>query len=367
MKTAAFGLLIVFFLILPAVFLPAELQIDIEYPDLESSYDSIEAELESHVDSIADEVESLSNEFPDKPLLTSAIGTAAADSSIIPLLQTLPQRSSYSFSLGGYGSFYAFSLEAEEISDALSSLDREDDVEAGGSVRIVNGSLTFPLKALHRDLTAFVSLGGGQFVRDEYSLENVYLQAALSFVPFPDRSNRSGLLSWTPLQLQTGTAYGVQKLSGRYELDRVSETFTVDPDGPGPLGDESVSLSVEPEVDVALETWVSTLSFTAATGLQFFKGLHLVMGAGVHIASGRTAISVSGRDDLELGGFFEDYTEDSGSVSVSGEVSGSSPEKLMAYFFTDLQFDISKLFINIPILYRPYSGVSAGLSLGVRL
>ena len=169
------------------------------------------------------------------------------------------------------------------------------------------------------------------------------------------------------MQLQTGAAYGFQKLSARYELDSVSESFTVDPDGSGPMGSESVILSVEPEVEVALDTRVTSLSFTAATGLTFFKGLHITTGLGWHISTGRTVISVKGSDDIELGGYLEDYTEDSGSVSVSGNVSGSSPEWLRGYFFTDLQFDISKMFINIPILYTPYAGVSGGVSLGVRL
>jgi hypothetical protein len=367
MKSAASFCYALFLIFLPALSLQADLQIDIEYPDLEPAYDFLEDELESYVDSIGDEVDLLSNEFPDKDLMTSAVSTAATDSAIIPLLQTLPQRSSFSFSLGGYASFYAFTLEADELSDALSSLDREDDLEVGGGVRIVNGSLTFPLRALHPDLTALVSLGGGQFSRDEYTLEDFYIQGALSFVPFADRSMRSGLLSWTPLQLQTGAAYGSQKLSARYDLDRVSETLTVDPDGPGPLGDEAVTLSVEPEVEVALETWIAALSFSAATGIRLFEGLHLTAGAGCHVARGRTVISVSGSDDIELGGYLADYREDSGSVAVSGDVSGSSPDWLSAHFFTDIQFDISKMFINIPILYRPYRGVAAGLSLGVRL
>lgn len=353
-------------LLFPAGFLPAELQIDIEYPDLVPAFDFLEAELESSVDSISDEVDILSNEFPDKALVTSAVSTAATDTAVIPLLQTLPQRSSYSFFLGGYASFYAYTLEAGELYDSISSLDREDDLEVGGGVRVVNGGLTFPLKALHPDLTVLVSLGGGQYSRDDYTLENLYIQGALSFVPFSDRENRSALLSWTPLQLQSGTSYGSQKLSGLFELDRVSETLTVDPDGPGPLGDETVTLSVEPEVEVSLETWVATLSFSAATGLRLFGGLHLTAGAGCHVARGRTVIGVSGSDDIELGGYLADYTEDSGTVAVSGEVSGSSPEWLSAYFFGDLQFDISKMFINIPILYRPYRGVASGLSLGVR-
>jgi hypothetical protein len=128
-----------------------------------------------------------------------------------------------------------------------------------------------------------------------------------------------------------------------------------------------VTVEVNPVVDLSMLSHVGSYIFAVTTGIRLMDTLHLYIGSGCSLSFGRTDIALSNDNDVIVRGYLSDLVEEEGSIGIDGSVVGSSPRVFMGYFFTGFQLEISKMFINVPILYDPSSGLSTGISLGVAL
>ncbi|MBF9017932.1 MULTISPECIES: hypothetical protein [unclassified Oceanispirochaeta] len=358
-------LILLFILVFPAC-LGAEIQVEIAVPQLRDGMEELEALLAENIGDAAVEIENLVNNFLEKPEFTRAFGSAVSMSATLPMLGTQPLASTYSFSLGAYASLYSYTLDVQLISDRLSELNPEEDFEFGGSARLINGSFTFPLEKVLPRLSLFASIGYSDVKSEDYYLKDFFLQTALGYAVFKDLG-REDRLSWTPVYIQGGGAYGFHDVGTNIPVGEIIREFEADPDGNGPLPPQDVSILLDPVLDIGMRSNIGCFSFSATTGVSLFNSFHFYLGAGCNLSFGRTDILLSGDNEVTVLGYLGDLVDVPGSISVDGSVEGSSPRPFLGYFFTGIQFDISRMFINIPILILPGKGLSSGISLGVSL
>jgi len=355
-----------FLLFLTPSFLQAEVRIDIIVPQLRDGMEELEALLAENVGDAALEIEKYVNDFLEKPELTRAFGSATGLTASLPAVGLQPLASSWSFSLGSYASLYSYTLRFDLLSDRLSSLDPEDDFEFGGSVRIINGSFTAPLERVLPRLSLFASVAYADVESDYFFLKDFYLQSSLGYGIFDDREYRSGF-KWSPLYLQSGAGFAYHSIGAFIPLGEITREFEADPDGAGPLPPQDVSILLDPDLGIGMQSAIGVLTFSLSTGLSLFDTFHVYAGTGCTVAFGRTDIVLTGDNEVAVLGYLGELVEEPGSVNVGGSVEGSAPHPFTGYLFTGVQLDISKMFIAVPLLFLPGRGLSGGISLGVRL
>ncbi len=357
------SLLIIAFL---PVRVSADLNVDIKVPELGPGMAQLEGVLAENVLLAADEVKIFAENLLEKPELTRGFGNAVSLVSTVPMLGTLPLASRTSLSMGGYASFYSYTLDESALSERFSNLNEEDDFEIGISARLVNTSLTLPLNRLVPGLSLFASAGYAKLESESFYLNDFFVQTALGYSLFRE-FGRKNVFRWSPLYLQMGGSYAYHSLGAIISVGTVTQDFTVDPDGKGPLLGQDVTVEVNPVVDLSMLSHVGSYIFAVTTGIRLMDTLHLYIGSGCSLSFGRTDIALSNDNDVIVRGYLSDLVEEEGSIGIDGSVVGSSPRVFMGYFFTGFQLEISKMFINVPILYDPSSGLSTGISLGVSL
>lgn len=346
--------------------LQGEVDVDLRLPELGEGMAQLEALLAENIGPAVSDVETLVNETLDKPLLTLAVGNAVGLSSSMPMLGTLPNSSRYSLSFGGYTALYSYSFDVDALTERFAELTPEDDPEFGAGVTGVSANLTLPLEGVLRGLSLFASLAYSNLVDSEYSLKDLFAQAALGYTPFREVRGQD-LFSWIPLHLQLGISFGYNRIGVQVEAGQISEEFEIDPDGGGPLVGQDVEVQINPVVDIGLESRIGTVSFALSTGLRLLDWFSFYLGSGGVISFGRTDIGVESTGEIVVVGYLSKLIEEQGVYSIDGAVEGSSPQALMGYFFGGFQWEISRMFTNVLLLYHPTTGLSGGISLGVSL
>jgi len=345
----------------------AEINIHMVPPNLGEYSSLFETELQNVMTSSLSDLESQLTDVTNKQKFSKGVGKSVGLNSALPQFQLLPEHLKYSISIGGSAAVYSYTENPTEISNDLSNFDLEkDDYEIGASIRAINIMGTFPLKKWANEVSGFASIGVSSLEIDKYFLRNFYAQAGIGYTPIPEIGKRRSL-KWTPLYVQVGASYGYHSFGTQFQADAIEQSFNVDPDGSGPLESKQVSISIDPKVNIALTSHLGSLIFSSATGIDILNSLHLYFGIGLIIVYGKTEFLVDSNDEIKLQGYFEDYVEKPGSIEITGVSGTASPTLGLESVFGGVQFDVSKIFINVPILYNPRYGISSGISLGVRL
>lgn len=358
-------------MIFSSVRINAQVRVNLVTPTLGSGMSQLEALLVANVGTAASEIETMLNETLHKPELTSSFGKATGLCSSISMMGNIPQFSKYSISIGANASLYSSTLDFEAISSKLVNLQPDDDFQFGIGVQGVNVNFSIPLTFLIEELSFLGSIGYLNISTNEYSISDFSALFSLGYSVF-DEIEPSRSFKWNPLSIQIGISYGYNNLGTTIDGGVISETFEADPDSDGPLLPQSVSVELEPLIDIGLESQIGTVLFSLSSGISIFDSFHLFLGGGLNLMFGKTGISVYSEEEITVVGYLSELVEEEGSIKIGGSVSGGSvsggsPTVLLPYCYSGLQVDFSSSFINLTVLLNPKSGISGGISIGVSL
>jgi len=82
---------------------------------------------------------------------------------------------------------------------------------------------------------------------------------------------------------------------------------------------------------------------------------------------GATGISAESDAGIVIIGYLSALIEEQGSISISGEVDGGSPDGFSGFIYGGLRLNFGPAFLNIPVTYHPPNGLGAGINMGVSL
>jgi hypothetical protein len=347
-------------------FAVAEINISIEMPVLGEGMSELETIMASNVGLAVSGIDLMIGDLLSKPKLTAAYGNATGLSHTLPILGSLPGNSDYSFTIGGYGGIFSDTFNIKILSEQFDTLNPEDDFSFGIGPNMLNNSITFPLDFILPGFSLFGSFGYVDFSNSDFFVRNISGILSLSYTILKDR-NVEDFFKWSPLLVQAGISYGVSSLGVSMPAGLITEDFGIDPDGDGPLIPLSVTIEIDPVIEIGLEAQTGTFNLTLSTIISVFNFVHAYAGLGLNYTYGSTALTLFSYEDIVVKGYLENLIQEKGKITIGGTVEGVSPNGLLPFLFSGLQFDISNFFISIPILYHPVNGLGAGLSAGVSL
>ncbi len=366
MNLKNFIILSVLLLILSNSFAMAEVNIEIEMPVLGAGMSELEVLIASNVGLAVSGIDLMIGNLLSKPELTAAYGKATGLSYVLPVLGSIPVSSKFSFSMGGYAGVFSDTFNIISLSDQFETLKPEDDFVFGVSPNILNTSFTFPLDFVFPGFSLFGSLGYADFSSSDFFVSNLSGLLSLNYSVLPCFT-KEDFLTWYPLLIQAGVSYGVSSLGFSVPAGLITEDFGMDPDGDGPLLPLSVTIEIDPVIDIGLEARTGVFNIAVSTVLSVFNFIHAYAGLGINYTYGSTALTLFSTENIVVKGYLADLIEKQGTITIRGNVEGGSPNSLMPYLFSGFQFDIGNIFISIPILYHPVKGLGAGISAGVSL
>lgn len=354
--------------------LTAEISVDLTMPDFKDDISSqLEAMLEENILAAGDDVETTINNLLDKPGLTGAFSSAAASGASIPLQGNIFSPDG-TISFGGYGSFYSYTLDIEELMDDLEDVDEEDDPEVGANIQLIQTGVRLPAEFLPQGFQTGLSAAFADLSNSDFFYQNLTIQGSLAYTPFRKIPlNRS--FRWTPLSAQFAATYSGSEIGASLETGTITQEFDYEIDSSGFLPDETITVELDPTVDLSLETQVYVLTADLATGFSLHDFFHFYLGGGVNVPWGKTDIAASTEDEFSISSNIidsilevdEEGNYSTGSIVISGSVEGSSPVQFIPYAYGGFRLDISRIYLNIPIQYTYPDGLASGLFLGVYL
>ncbi len=339
----------------------ADIVVTIESPVLKSGMASIQAMIDESTREFALDIESLVNETVDKPDFLEATSLAAAQAALVP--GAAPAGDRPSISLGSAMAYHSPWLSTSIVSN-LDDLDVKRDINAGVCVEPLVLRAGFPLDFLVRGLS--VSCNAGYMNADSGSFGIRSVNAGLS-ASYRLIERKRGAVAWNGLVLNAGADIARQNLSVTIEADTISEAIPIDPDGSGPLAPFEATVSVDPVIDAGVETTLIAGHLGATTGVTFLKAITLFAGAGASAGMSKSSITIESNDPIAVAGYLGDLIETPGTIGVSGTVGEHRTGFFTPYFTGGLDFAIGAVRLTVPVSYKPFNSIGAGVFVGVTL
>ncbi len=339
----------------------AEIAVTIESPVLKSGMASIQAMIEESTRNFALNIESLVNDTVDKPAFLEATSLATAQVALVP--GAVPSGDQLNISLGSAMAYHSPWLSTSILSE-LDDLDVKNDIEAGACIQPLVLRASLPLDFLVRGLS--VSCNAGYMNADSGPFGIHSITAGLSSSYRLVRQKR-GVVAWNGVTLVAGTDFARQNLSVTVGAETISEVIPIDPDGTGPLSPFEATVSVDPVINASVETTLIAGHIGATTGVTFLKALTLFAGAGATAGWSKSSISIDSRDPIEVAGYLGDLIESPGMIGVSGSMGELQTGFIAPYLTGGLEFAIGSLNLTIPVSYKPFNSIGAGVFVGVKL
>lgn len=342
----------------------SQVSVDITMPDLGDGMSALESIMAVNVASAVSEIANLVGDTLDKPLLTEAFGTAAAMTSGMAV-EAVKSWGSPSLFLGLGAAYASDTFDPQTQVERFEQLQADDDFYIGVGMEAVSFGATVPLDFLLPRFSAAFNTAYLNVITDEIVLRDFSIQAGVQYAPF--NSMEGQLWKWNPLTIKLSGGYTYNHIGVLISAGVIEQSFSIDPDGAGPLFAQSVTIQLDPVIDLALESRVGNISPSLSTGLKFLDFFHVQLGGGCRFLFGQTDVSVSSDADIEVLGYLDDLIESDGSVSISGSVSGSSPDLLLPFFFGGVQFNFSRVFLSLSAAYYPSYKAAVQFSMGASL
>lgn len=351
--------------------LNAQITLSIDQPRLAATQSALQDILNTQIEAAVNDLNDTSSEYldyVDKPLLTSSLGRALGTSAWANQAAFHGAGNRFALTLGAGGAFVSDTFKPEELLNRMEKFKVEDDFLMGVGANGINVGLSLPLDSLARGLYATGSAGylSGSFGDILFSAFSLSLGGG--YVPW-EKERILPFMAWIPLTVQLGTSYGTNRVAMKVQVDTISQEFPVlDPDGPGPLIGQSVTVNInDPSVTGDFQDRVGTLSVSAATGIGILDFFMVYGGAGAGMTFGETGFTLESREPIEVAGYLGDFIVEEGSFSLTGDIAGASPFSVAPFLFGGLALNWGYFTLNLPLLYEITQGLSLGVTLGAAL
>ena len=174
-------------------------------------------------------------------------------------------------------------------------------------------------------------------------------------------------LAWDGLSLRLGFSWLDNRISTKVKLATISQVFSVDADGDGPILPLDVVLKVNPRFDVGLQSQAWAVPLQLSTGLRLAEFLCIGVGIGAMLDGGSAALAVDGTQEIELQGFLNDLISEPGTIKVQGAVKGGKELEFNGFLTGAIQLRTKAFVLSVPLCWRFDNGLSLGLVMGVEL
>ena len=363
---------IIFFL-LSTYSIFAEISIDINFPD--SFYVDLEDDYEPYLLSQisyfqASELEPLVNNMLIKPQVTYSLSQSLGLSTALPQIGAYsPEGKAYLF-IGSDGAVVSPYYNREVLTAYLETLSIESDPSLGAGVQLWEGGVGIPLTRWRKRMTAGIGGGWLDFRQEDILIKNYTFQTSLRYGVFREIPLHRAI-GWNPLVLTAGTSYRHQEVLVKPDMGTITQSFSIDPDGDGPLPPQSIDLEAESRFYLKVTSDALTFPLQINTEFRFFRTFNLALGGSFIPAWTSSGIGLEGEGEVYLLGYQADILgiseEDYGTITASGSVDGEGGTLFSGFGWFRLQVDMGKLFFSLPVLFQPPDRVGAGAYLGVVL
>jgi len=346
----------------------AQVQIEIVSPQLEDGLAEIEAIVDEQISAAAAEVENYANPFLEKPEIMRAFADAgAAAAGVYPAIAPR-DRETWELVLGSVGAFTSFSFDPGEVEERLEGFTEEDDIYLGAAAYPLYFSLSGPVEWITPDLRATVAGGYLRADAAEVQIRGFGLALRGDYPVVPSVAI-GRVASFSGVLVGGGFSWLRNVIAVEVSPGLITEEFSIDPDGSGPIFSQDVSVEVEPEVTASLETNVFSLGTSVSTGIELLDFLALSGGIAGELVFGNTALNLSADDEIVLTGYLSDLVVEGGDARliVSGGTDPVSPTVAQLAIFGALTWRVAPYRVSIPVAWRSVGGLAAGIEFGVRL
>lgn len=345
-----------------------QVRIDIISPQLEDGLAEIEAIVDAQISAAAAELETYADPFLEKPEIMRAFADAGAAAAGMYSAVAPPDRDTWELVVGSVGAFTSFSFDPEEVEDRLEAFTEEDDLYLGAAAYPLYFSLAGPAHRILPGLRARIS--GGYLRADAAEVQIRGFGLALrGDYPVLHAIPLGRVASFSGVSLLGGFSWLKNVIALEVSPGLITEEFSIDPDGSGPIFAQDVSVEVEPEVTASLETSVFSLGTGLVTGIELLDFLELSGGIAGELVFGNTALNLSADDEVVLTGYLSDLVVEGGDARliVSGGTDPVSPTVLQPAIFGALTWRVAPYRASIPVTWRSVGGLAAGIEFGVSL
>lgn len=251
-----------------------------------------------------------------------------------------------------------------EIRTRIETFEPEDDFYLGAGAHPLGFYASVPLPWLLSGLS--VTIGGGSVNTryDEVDFASISVCAALSY-----RALRGiefhRLLSWQGLRVHGGYSFGRNSASTVVDAGVVTQDFSFDPDGAGPLFPIEIIVQIEPQVDVGITTELHAFPIALGTGVRLLDTLSVGAGGGAILARGAVVVDVQIEEEIEVLGYLSNLVAKPSSVRVNGVYDRPAPDPLHAFGFAWARYEISLLYIGVAVQFGSESTLGALATVGL--
>jgi len=337
--------------------------VDIVPPELSSGWGQVEAMLIDELDLVSAEIESTVEALMNKPKFMNAFIKAGASSALAAsrLPFVLPNEISL---LMGFSAAVQASPFDTSILDSLDDFDETTDLDLGAAVQAVNFQTAFDLSKAVPGLSLGLSASLFSLVQDDYSFtaQQLGAQFAWSFLPVLDK--RPGFL-WQGLRVGLGASYVYNSLNAVVDLGLIEQEVSYDLDDSGPLVPLTITLSLEPEAQIAYETKVFLGQTQISSAIVLGNFLHLETGIGLALYYGSGSLSLNIDEPITVEGYISDLIEEDGRLIISGTASEISLLDFFPFVYANLGFSTASFHVDIPVYYNFADGLALSLLVGV--
>lgn len=345
---------------LPFTPLFSQISVEITPIELNDGMAQIEMLINSETGDTAEVISGIISTYLEKPLLFEAMNESQIlTASILPMLR--PQARRYSIAAGSSAAFTGPAEIISSLPEQIKTLDVESDIFLGASLQGFSAGLSFPADFLLPELYLTAGAGFHSFAYENISLAGASAHISAAYRFFTGR--KVSILEWNGISVETGASWSANSLSVFYVVD-ISQTFSLDPDGAGPLLAFDVTINLDPEAEISYSSNQFTFPLFLSTGADISKLLNISGGIGAVLALGSNSINIEANDEIEIMGYLQNLVQAPPEVVVSGNHSGAAAPLLTPFMGGCLSLELGRLTLNIPVSWDFKNTLTAGFSVG---
>jgi len=366
-------LLSLYFLLGAQPWLWGQVEVEITPPKLEEGMAQIEGMVTTEIQSAAAEIAELADSLLTKPSLYTALGDAgAAAASLYPFAPQL-HGGGYYVGIGSSAGIATERYNYKEMKEKVENVRETDDFYLGAGLKplelnfAVPGDFIFPQLGL---MGSFAYISGSA---QEYTLNSIGATLSAGY-PLLPACELGPYVTYSGVQGSAGVSVLRNTLSTHFYPGIVRETVDFDPLGEdAPLFTQSVTIEVEPDIVVDVESTVYALSLELAGGFKVIEFLHFTLGASGELVFGNTSVGLAVDEEIQIIGYLSELVDEPSRLVVSGSTEPIAPSTVQFSLFTSLSWQVGTYVCTLPVSWRSNGlrggrgGFAAGLFLGVHL